>query len=101
MFFSWHEDVIEDGDNPLLLMFEMIGGALATLFANDDKDLVATRVPIEGALDDPHVSTFDALSGILKNAFIEAYSLKVEDSVSGLGQPSRTNEKASEAKGDL
>jgi len=82
--FSWHEDVVEDGDNPIQLLFDMVGGILASLFENDDRDLVATRVPIEGSLEDPDVSIFDALSGILRNAFIEAYSLKIEDSVSGL-----------------
>ncbi|TYK66676.1 DUF748 domain-containing protein [Colwellia echini] len=82
--FSWHEDVVEDDDNPIQIFFDMIGGALASLFENDDKNLVATRVPIEGVLDDPDLSTFDALFGILKNAFIEAYNLKVENSVSGL-----------------
>lgn len=50
----------------------MVAGALATLFANDDKYLVAKRVPIDGALDEPNVSTFDALLGILRNAFIES-----------------------------
>lgn len=85
--FSWKEDAIKDGDNPLQLIFEMIGGALASLFENNDKELVATRVPIKGALDDPEVSTVAALSGILRNAFIEAYSLKVENSISGLQQP--------------
>ena len=54
----------------------MVAGALATLFANDDKDLVATRVPNnDGALDEPNepnVSTFDAFFGILSNAFIES-----------------------------
>lgn len=99
--FSWHEDVVEDGDNPALLIVEMIGGALATLFANNDKDLVATRVPIEGALDDPNVSTFDALSGILRNAFIEAYSLKVENSVSGLDEPDSAHKNISDAKDEV
>jgi len=51
----------------------MVAGALATLFANDDKDLVATRVPNnDGALDEPNVSTFYALLEILSNAFIES-----------------------------
>ena len=85
--FSWHEDVVEDGDNPVLLLIDLLGSALASLFENDNKDLVATRIPIKGSLDDPSISVLDALSGILKNAFIEAYNLKVEDSVPGLDSP--------------
>jgi len=85
--FSWHEDVVEDGDNPVLLLVDLIGGALASLFENDSRDLVATRLPIKGSLDDPSVSVLDAIYGILKNAFIEAYSLKVEHSIPGLEAP--------------
>ncbi|WP_339721108.1 DUF748 domain-containing protein [uncultured Paraglaciecola sp.] len=88
--FSWHEDVVEDGDNPIRLMLDIVGGALATLFENDNKKLLATRVPISGVLDNPNVSTFDALLGILRNAFVEAYSLKVENSISSLKAPSKS-----------
>jgi hypothetical protein len=90
--FSWHEDVFEDGDNPIQLIFDIIGGSLASLLEDDDKDLIATRMSIEGSLDDPDVSNFEALSGIFKNAFIEAYSMKVENSVSGLKKPSKEEE---------
>lgn len=86
--FSWHEDVVEDSDNPIRLVVEAIGGALASLFENEKKELVATRVQIEGSLDDPDVSIVDALLGILRNAFIQAYNLKVENSVSGLNESS-------------
>ncbi|GAC21302.1 DUF748 domain-containing protein [Paraglaciecola arctica] len=99
--FSWHEDVVEDGDNPIQLIFDMIGGALASLLESGDKYLIATRVSIEGSLDDPDVSTFDALLGILKNAFIEAYSLKVEDSVSGLEEPLSDNKESPKAKAEV
>jgi len=92
--FSWHEDVVEDGDNPVLLFIDMIGGALASLFENDKKDLVATRLPITGSLDDPSVSIIDALFGLLKNAFIEAYDLKVEDSVLGVEATDKAKEEA-------
>lgn len=93
--FSWHEDVVEDDDNAVQIVIDMIGGALATLFENDKKDLVATRVAIDGVIDDPDVSTFDALLGILKNAFIEAYSLKIEGSVSGLEKTPNGNQESS------
>ena len=79
--FSWHEDVVEDDTNPIDLGIEMLGGMLATLFENDNKELVATRVPIEGNIDSPDISNWEAFVGILRNAFIQAYSLKVEGSV--------------------
>ncbi len=79
--FSWHEDVVEDDDHPIAVLLEMMGGALASLFENDNKDLIATRIPIEGSLNDPDISVIDGILGILKNAFIKAYDLKVENSV--------------------
>jgi hypothetical protein len=79
--FSWHEDVVEDDTNPIEIGIEMLGGMLATLFENDNKELVATSVSIEGNIDSPDVSAWQAFVGILRNAFIEAYSLKIEESV--------------------
>lgn len=79
--FSWHEDVVEDSTNPINLVIEMIGGMLATIFENSNKELVATRVPIEGNIDSPDVSAWEAFVGILHNAFIQAYSLKIEGTV--------------------
>jgi hypothetical protein len=80
--FSWHEDVVEDNDNPIAVLFEMMGGALASFFENDNKDLIEARIPIEGSLNDKDISVIDGILGILKNAFIKAYDLKVENSAS-------------------
>ncbi|MBT0586677.1 DUF748 domain-containing protein [Alteromonas oceanisediminis] len=77
--FSWKEDVVKDGDNPLQLFVEGISALLATLFENNNKDLVATRIPISGDLSDPSMSFTQAISGLFYNAFVQAYQLKVED----------------------
>lgn len=81
--FSWREDVkkdiLEDGENPLQLFVEGIAGMLATLLENSEKNLVATRIPISGDLSSPDMSVIKAITGLLRNAFIEAYQLNLED----------------------
>ena len=77
--FSWKQDVVKDGDNPIQLFVEGISALLATVFENDQKELVATRLPISGDLSQPTTSFTRALSGLFYNAFVEAYQLDVED----------------------
>jgi len=79
--FSWHGDFVEDGDNPITLSIDLFGGMLASIFENSNKDLVATRLPIEGSINSPDLSSIDAFWGLLHNAFIEAYNLKVDHSI--------------------
>lgn len=82
--FSWHEDVKQDNDGPIQIFIDAVSGFFSSLFENDNKDLIATKIPLSGTLNDPEISAFDAFIGILRNAFIEAYQLNVEDSVPGL-----------------
>jgi len=42
------------------------------LLKNRRRDEVATRVTISGRIDGPQFSTWEALFGLLKNAFINA-----------------------------
>ncbi|WP_438865448.1 DUF748 domain-containing protein [Neptunicella sp.] len=77
--FSWHEDVIKDKDNPFALLIEMTSGLVAGLLENQRHDLVATRIPISGTLDDPDIPLTTAIAGLFHNAFIQAYKMDVED----------------------
>ena len=82
--FSWHQDVVEDNDNPISLTIDFAGEIIANIFENKDnnKDLIATRIPINGSIDSPDVSSIDAFFGLIYNAFVTAYSLKVDNSIS-------------------
>jgi hypothetical protein len=53
-------------------VYEALVGAGGTVFRNQPQDQVATRIPISGRLDDPHLSTVRAIVGIVRNAFIQA-----------------------------
>ncbi len=71
--FSWEQDVEDDDQSLLSAGWEALVGGLTTLFRNQPEQQFATRVPIEGSLDDTEVSRLRAISAILRNAFVEAY----------------------------
>jgi hypothetical protein len=81
--FSWKEDVVKDvieGDeNPLQIFVEGVSAMFATLLENSKQNLIATRIPVSGDFSEPDVSRLKALAGLLRNAFIEAYKLNLED----------------------
>jgi hypothetical protein len=77
--FSWEHDVEEQGDSPLRALWESIAGGLENLFKNQDLNQIATRVDIRGEIGDPETSTLQALWGILRNAFVEAYRPQFDD----------------------
>lgn len=76
--FSWKQDVEEDKKGPLKIVYEAAAEGVAKLFKNQSKDQFATRVPISGSIDSKNVSASEAILGILRNAFIEAYKPNLE-----------------------
>lgn len=76
--FSWKQDVEQDKKNPLRLAWEAVAQGVTSLFKNHAQDQFATRVPISGRIDDKQLGTFSAILGVLKNAFIKAYTPKLE-----------------------
>ena len=77
--FSWKQDVEEEGKNPLRIAWEAVAQGLTSLFKNHAKDQFATRVPISGRIDNKDVSAWAAIVGVLHNAFVQAYTPKLED----------------------
>ncbi|GAB3033716.1 DUF748 domain-containing protein [Bowmanella dokdonensis] len=77
--FDWEEDVEKDGDNPFQWIIEGITAALGAILESDKTGLVATRVPLEGSLNDLDTPLLPAIVGLFRNAFIEAYEMKIED----------------------
>jgi hypothetical protein len=76
--FSWKQDVEEDHKNPLQVAWEATAQGVTWLFKNHAKDQFATRVPITGRIDQKNISPFDAIVGVLRNAFIKAYEPNLE-----------------------
>lgn len=71
--FSWEHDVQGQRDNPLRAAWEIVVGGIQQLFKNQSEDQFATRIPIHGSIADKKISGWEAIIGILRNAFVEAY----------------------------
>ena len=72
--FSWKQDVVQDKKGPIKLAYEALAQGVVTLFENHANDQFATRVPISGRIDDKQLDTSQAIIGVLRNAFIKAYT---------------------------
>lgn len=77
--FSWKQDVKKDKKNPLQLAWEAAAQGITSLFKNHEKDQFATKVPINGRIDDNKVGTFKAVVNVLRNAFVKAYTPNLEN----------------------
>lgn len=80
--FDWREDVQKDHDNPFQVIFEALTGGVAELLENQKRDLLATKIELQGKIDSPEAPIFPVIVGLLKNGFMSAYDITVEDSVS-------------------
>ena len=76
--FSWKQDVEQDKKGPVKLAYEALAEGVTKLFKNQSKDQFATRVPISGSIGDKNMSALEAILGVLRNAFIEAYKPNLE-----------------------
>ncbi|MTI21583.1 DUF748 domain-containing protein [Fulvivirga sp. RKSG066] len=74
-------DFSEDKKNPLGLLWESVAGLFIEIFENQKKDQFATRVPMQGDLNNTKTNIWPVLGNIFKNAFIEAFSKRVDDSI--------------------
>ncbi|HEY1588753.1 MAG TPA: DUF748 domain-containing protein, partial [Rhodanobacter sp.] len=72
--FSWKQDVVQDKKGPIKLAYEALAQGVVSLFENHANDQFATRVPISGRIDDKQLDASQAILGVLRNAFIKAYT---------------------------
>jgi hypothetical protein len=72
----------EDRHDPFLQkVWESIVSVGGTIFKNQSKDQIATKINMEGNLDNPDISTLDAIWEVLRNAFIQALMPSVENAI--------------------
>ena len=70
---SWEDDSAEADGNVLEIAWEAAAEAVTELFTNQPAEQFGTRIEIDGDIGDPEVSTLQAVGGVLRNAFIEAF----------------------------
>lgn len=76
--FSWKKDVEQEKKNPLQIAYEAVAQGVVSVFKNQQKDQFGTRVPISGKIGDKVANPWQAIVGILHNAFVQAYSPQLE-----------------------
>jgi hypothetical protein len=64
-------------------LYERLVTGVSKLLENPPRDEVATRVDVEGRLDQPRTSTLQAIANLLRNAFIEAILPGLEREIRG------------------
>lgn len=80
--FSWKQDIEIDGDNPFEALADALIGGIANILSNRETDLVATKIPIEGSLNNPETSVIESFLSLLNNAFIDAIDIEVDEILS-------------------
>jgi hypothetical protein len=74
-------DVTDDAKRPLKLFWETLVAGATKLFKNQPKDRLAARIPIEGSIDDPKAGIVPTVASVLRNAFVQALSPRVEGTI--------------------
>lgn len=62
-------------------LWEGFVGFFKFIFKNQKKDTLATRIPVEGDLNNVDASIWATIGGILRNAFIEAFKGEVDETL--------------------
>ena len=89
-------EVDEDIKNPLSFIWQAIVAGAAKIFKNHPEDQVATRIPVGGTFENTEVDVWTTILNILRNAFIEAFSTQIDDSVQLFDGPAPGKEISSE-----
>lgn len=71
----------KDKQNPLNLVWQSIVAVLAEVFENQKKDQFATKVPLEGNLNDVDADVWPKVWNIFKNAFVKAFEMNTENAI--------------------
>lgn len=87
--FDWQKDVVEEDKGVLATLWEGVAGLVTELFENKPQDTFATRIPIEGQIENPEAGILNAIQAVLRNTFVEAIQPSVEGSVEleEIGEP--------------
>lgn len=72
----------EKHDNFLQGVWEAIVGTVASIFENQPKDQIATRIPMSGSIKDPNTGIWTAVWELVRNAFIQALFPGIEQRIS-------------------
>jgi hypothetical protein len=75
-------DLREDSRNPLQAFWEALVGTVAAVFKNQERNQVATVIPLQGYLENPNADYLATIGNILHNAFVRAYLPNLQSTAS-------------------
>ncbi|MGB3222931.1 MAG: DUF748 domain-containing protein [Desulforhopalus sp.] len=76
--------IVDSGEgegNVLQDAWETIVGTVTEIFENKPKDQLATKVPLEGDLNDPDAAFFTTIWNIFRNAFVQGFTKNTDGTV--------------------
>jgi len=76
--FNFEQDFKDDDKGFFRGIWEAVVGGSQAVLQNQKRDQFATRVELSGSIDQADVSPLQAFFGILRNAFIEAFTSRFE-----------------------
>jgi hypothetical protein len=76
--FNWRQDMQNDDKGFFRSIWEALVGGGQTVLKNQDKNQFATRVELSGNVKNQDISPFQAILAILRNAFIQAFNTRYE-----------------------
>lgn len=63
--------------NPVKLVWETFASVVIEIFTNQRKDQFATQIDLEGDINHPETDTWSAIYGIVRNAYVKAFSRNI------------------------
>jgi Domain of Unknown Function (DUF748) len=71
----------KDKQNPLNLIWQSVVGVVAEVFENQKEDQFATKVPLEGNLNNIKTNVWPTVWNIFRNAFVQAFDRNTDNTV--------------------
>jgi len=68
-----------DSDNPISFVWQAILGGVTEIVRNHAKDRFGTRVPYSGTFENPQQDVMTTIFNVFRNAFVKAFSGKLEN----------------------
>ncbi len=63
------------------ILWESVVGTVAEIFENQPKEQVATKIPINGNFDNPDIAIWNAITYVLRNAFVYALRPSIDNTI--------------------
>lgn len=63
------------------ILWETLIGSAAELLQNQRKEQLATKIPVEGSFENPQTNMWDAVSYVLRNAFVNALKPSIDNTI--------------------